>query len=272
MKFSSKKITSISLILELIAVGWAIYLLMSFFKLDLYKNLSIVIISLLSIVLFDPSYKKIKNIDAISLGFVVGLFTTVVGVYLGVSLANDQQEEKETDRLIKIIQILQDDIDANNFSVREVANYFDSSFHNMDTIPIKSKTLKLMLSEFTKPTYLDFYFGQESFVSALAPNILFSCVQMKQMINQSADTIKSYKDYIRLGNLKFYSNMYIRCSSTLSLILALQVEILEKDISQDVARERLIKIYSSIPFQQQDSAHLSVIWYPGNGDDTTLIK
>jgi hypothetical protein len=270
---------------KIITKPLAHYLLISFILLivfilflsgwDRYTAIAISFIVLMIALSIMPQLKKIRKTHSDTFNFLSSLITSLVGVYLGVSIANSHQQYIENKKQIRILNILKDEISQSVANVK--ISYMDlkSYMKLKDTLdPLNSKTI-MKISHYRCPSLIDFYFQQESFLSNIDPALISHFISFHEEMKKNSSLAQEMLGKKTLENLLFNANIYIKYSNAFCSLINTQIDIISNNLNNHEIYMRIMSTYDSMAFKQKNSAHMEVIKSidsTGFLNDTTLLN
>ena len=221
-----------------------------------------------------PGFKNIRSKHSEAFNFISALITTLIGVYLGVAIANDQQREIEDKKQVRLLNIIKNDISNSAVNIRQVIVDLKGYMKNADTLDKVSEKTKMFLSHYYLPPLLEFYSSQENFISNIDPILIDAFIFFHNQIKANIALVHDLRYKTTLENFHFHANVYIRYSLALREIIAIQTDIINKKLTDREIRDRVTKAYSQLNFKEGDK-QLEIIWWKDTVDifnDTALIK
>lgn len=252
-----RKKTSIGIYIALAVV---VTLVILFLRTDFYVSICLVLIAALLVFVFSNDFKKFREGNELGSNTIITLVATMVGVYLAVSIANNESvraeqqrkaEELETqqqikkdearalsDKQISILKAIQNDFYLANQSLEDYDRGFLSThYYPKEGKPLKEKNSKII----SEPNLLGEYLKQDLILTAISQKIINDFLSVYRNASDAyksinEDELKTPEDFrLRKDMAIMYTQMFM-------WLIDLQIAIMKGEKNDEQISERQIEI------------------------------
>lgn len=179
------------LLLSVIVIGSVICLF--FFKPNSFTVFAWSIALILLVVSFLPIFANFRENNKDGFSFLITLFTTLIGVYLAVSISNSQEKLKTKNRNIETLLSVRTDVHESYLKKFSTYNLLMQQSQNNDSIFYKGHLEQITkpFGVFLMPRVFDFYLNQEFLLSAIHPQLISYFFYIQNMMKSLVARVNS---------------------------------------------------------------------------------